>query len=88
MSPCTGHRINLKFFRHGKDAIEEGQRLENSMSSSPADQHSDLDESVPVTMSPGLNPWDKAFLPRKWYHFDARLVRKLFNTWEQHIKNT
>ncbi|UMM40517.1 hypothetical protein L5515_017117 [Caenorhabditis briggsae] len=73
----TSWMIEYLQIKHGKDAIEEGQRLENSMSCSRGEQHSDLEETIPVTMAPGLNPWDKAFLPRKWYHFDASFMKPL-----------
>ncbi|CAB3411593.1 unnamed protein product [Caenorhabditis bovis] len=67
----TAWMIDYLQIKHGKDAIEDGHRIECNQSGANVGDE-------PVTMAPpGSNPWDKAFLPRKWYHFDANFMKPL-----------
>ncbi|EFO27480.2 sodium/hydrogen exchanger 3 [Loa loa] len=50
--------------RHGVDACDDSQLQLN------------LDEDMDtLSRVSGQNPWDKAFLPRKWYNFDASFMK-------------
>ncbi|KAL3990053.1 sodium/hydrogen exchanger 3 [Acanthocheilonema viteae] len=54
--------------RHGNDALDDSQLQLNL-----DDSHlQGIDTSSRVS---GQNPWDKAFLPRKWYNFDASFMK-------------
>uniref|UniRef100_A0A1I8F0Y2 Sodium/hydrogen exchanger n=1 Tax=Wuchereria bancrofti TaxID=6293 RepID=A0A1I8F0Y2_WUCBA len=54
--------------RHGVDAYDDSQLQLNL-----DDSH--LQGMDTLSRVSGQNPWDKAFLPRKWYNFDASFMK-------------
>lgn len=70
----TPFMIDYLQIKKGEDAQDEAREMVNTQGRSA------LDDVTLVTNSlspPGSNPWDKAFLPRKWYHFDAMIMKPL-----------
>ncbi|KHJ99893.1 hypothetical protein OESDEN_00078 [Oesophagostomum dentatum] len=70
----TSWMIDYLGIKHG--VMNERARAETDASL----QANEVDDmrfaGTPLTPS-GSNPWDKAFLPRKWYNFDANFMKPL-----------
>ncbi|CAJ0934966.1 unnamed protein product, partial [Mesorhabditis belari] len=63
-----------------KLGIKHGDQIPNEYSlprTDSAGEEREMIEPVTTPTSSGQNPWDKAFLPRKWYNFDANFMKPL-----------
>uniref|UniRef100_A0A1I7W8I3 Na_H_Exchanger domain-containing protein n=1 Tax=Heterorhabditis bacteriophora TaxID=37862 RepID=A0A1I7W8I3_HETBA len=70
----TSWMINYLGIKHGS----ERDRVCNDSSAIPAFSGEAEDQIMGTPLTPsGSNPWDKAFLPRKWYNFDANFMKPL-----------
>uniref|UniRef100_A0A914WIC5 Cation/H+ exchanger domain-containing protein n=1 Tax=Plectus sambesii TaxID=2011161 RepID=A0A914WIC5_9BILA len=67
----TAWMIDLLRIRHGTDGAQDIPpqfQLDNE------DTRSSVESEQ---VQSGMNPWDKSFLPRKWYNFDANFMKPL-----------
>ncbi|RCN46759.1 sodium/hydrogen exchanger 3 [Ancylostoma caninum] len=70
----TSWMIDYLGIKHG--CLGERSRAETDNNMPPSEVDDMRLAGTPLTPS-GSNPWDKAFLPRKWYNFDANFMKPL-----------
>ncbi|EPB76749.1 sodium/hydrogen exchanger 3 [Ancylostoma ceylanicum] len=70
----TSWMIDYLGIKHG--CVGERSRAETDNNMPPSEVDDMRLAGTPLTPS-GSNPWDKAFLPRKWYNFDANFMKPL-----------
>ncbi|CAD5229685.1 unnamed protein product [Bursaphelenchus okinawaensis] len=68
----AGWMIEKLGIKHGKDVTQQ-----TASSMAETENEEDTDVLNANNRRSGRNPWDKAFLPRKWYNFDAVFMKPL-----------